>query len=129
MRQFAAVSLLVFAVAAPAADLTTLSGKKLSGELAAVTAEGVTLKTAEGEVLTPLADVLLIELGAENLSREKFTQVELTDGSVLACTAVALKGAKAELTLVGGPVVTAPLAAVGTLLRDAQDPAVRREWQ
>jgi hypothetical protein len=125
----ATLLMLAVAATAPAADVTTLSGKRLTGDVVGVAPQGVTIKTAAGEELIPTADVLLVDLNPSAPAKETFAEVELTDGSVLACRAVAFQGADAELTLIGGPTVRCPLAAVATLLQNAHDPAVRQQWQ
>jgi hypothetical protein len=129
MRYHALLLLLAFASAAPAAEVTTLSGRKLTGDVVAVTAEGVTLKTAAGEESIPAADLLVVELSNETPRRDKYAEIELTDGSVLACESFAFKGDRAEMKLVSGPTVAAPLAAVSTVLQNAHDATVRQEWQ
>ncbi len=111
-----------------AADLTTLSGKKLTGDVTSISGQGIALKTTGGDVTTALADVLLLELGSITSSQAKFTEVELIDGSVLHCSAVAFKQQQTELTLHGGTVLNVPLASVSSLLNDANDPKVRQEW-
>lgn len=120
---------LILASVASAAEVTTLSGKKLTGDVIAISRTGITLKTTGGEDLIPVADVLLMELNPTTAAKDDFAEIELTDGSTLACVGVAFKGADAELTLVGGPVLRCPLAAVSTLLQNAHDPAVRQQWQ
>jgi NPCBM/NEW2 domain len=122
------ICLIVASSIAPAADLTTLSGKKLSGDITSISAQGIALKTASGDVTTQLADALLVELGSVTPIQAKYSEVELIDGSVLICSAVAFKQQQAELTLHGGPVVSVPLAAVSSLLNDANDPKGRQEW-
>src|SRR5262245_3025365 len=121
---WAAACLCVCFSTASAAELTTVSGKKLSGEIASIGAQGIALKTASGEITTPLDDTLLVEIGPITPIQAKYTEVELVDGSILRCSSVAFKQNQAELTLHGGPVVNVPLAAVSSLLNDANDPKV-----
>jgi len=54
--------------------------------------------------------------------------LELTDGSVLHCSQVLLKGKAAELTILPHLQLTVPLSAVFSILRDAHDPTVRTDW-
>lgn len=116
------------AVATPAAGLTTLSGKKLTGELISISSQGITIKATEGEIVTPIADVLYVDLNPDMVAREKYSEVDLIDGTLLACNAVALKGDRAEFKLVSGPTLETPLLSVRSLLQDAQDTNVRKEW-
>lgn len=128
IRRIVVLALLHLTPATFAAELSTLSGKKVTGELTAIDSKGVTLKTDNGDVTTPINDVLVVDLAKDTPNREKFTEVEFADGSLLACIAVELKIDRAELTLATGQKIEAPLAAIRTLLRDAQDAAVRQEW-
>lgn len=116
------------AVQARAAEVQTLSGKTYKGDLKSLAADKVVIKTEAGDEAIPTADLLSIDLSASTGPREAYSEVELSDGSVLACTAFAFKGDQAELTLVGGLAVKAPLAAVATVLKDAHDPATKHEW-
>lgn len=128
MRIISAAFVLLCATHVSAAELTTLSGKKRTGDISAISSQGVTIKTADGDVVTPIAEVLLVELAADSPSRDKFIEIELVDGSVLACTEVLLKSDRVELTLTSGPTVQAPLAAVRSLLQDAHSASVRQKW-
>src|SRR5439155_26577068 len=87
---------------------------------------------------TPLPDVLGIDLQPASPLPPgvKYYQVVLTDGSVLQCAQFKIRGTQVELTLAAPEtparppsVLTVPLAALAHLLGDAQDPAVRQEWQ
>ncbi len=128
LRRRLAACIVFLASSVCAADLTTLSGKKFTGDVTSINAQGITLKAATGDVTTSLTDALLVELGSITSIQTKFTEVELIDGSVLHCLAVTLKRQQAELTLHGGTVLNVPLASVSSLLNDANDPKVRQEW-
>jgi hypothetical protein len=115
-----------------AADLHTLGNKMISGEVAEITDKYVALTTLSGVVKTPLADILRIELQRESAiaAGVKYLDVELADGSVLHCGKVQLRGQAAELSLVSlDSKLTIPLTAISSILNDAQDPAIRQEWQ
>ena len=45
-----------------AADLNTLKGKKLTGDLIAINDQAIVLKTSAGEVATPLPDAMQLQL-------------------------------------------------------------------
>ncbi len=134
----AAVLLAAFLVAAKADDLSTVAGKKLTGQLVAVDGEGVTFKTGGTEVKVPAKEVLLIDLGnkvAAPAKDARYHEVELTDGSVLRCAKFAVKGKKLEVELLPGPTSLAapalevPLAAVFSVCRNADDAKHRENWQ
>ena len=123
----------------PAAELRTLSGKSITGELVGLNGKEVVIRGEGGSpVATPLTDVMALELqpAAALPANVKVTLVALTDGSVLYCSQLRPKGKQAELTLASAEdparnplVLTVPLAAVSYFFNDAQDPAVRQEWQ
>lgn len=139
-RLLAAASLLAafVALSARADDLTTLSGKKLTGQLVAVDAEGVTFRAGGAEVKVPAKDVLTIDLGnkvSAPAKDTKFHEVELTDGSVVRCAKYVVKGKKLEVELLAGPTGVAapalelPLTAVFSVCRNADDGKHRENWQ
>jgi hypothetical protein len=113
------------------ADLQTLSGKQYSGDLVGLDRQTAILRNAAGDsVRIPLADVLQLTLPPVQVPPVgAYTAVELTDGSVLHCTAVAVQGTQFELTMAPGVAVKVPEAAIFTILRDAHNPKVRQDWQ
>jgi hypothetical protein len=122
--------LLAALVFSAGADLQTLSGKKLSGDVVGLDRQTLILKTADGEVRHPVADVLLIDVGAAEVPpKGSYYEVELTDGTVLRCAQVKLAGSRVELTVLPDQPVSLPLSSVFTILRDAQEPKNRQEWQ
>lgn len=123
-------TLLILAAPAAAADLQTLAGKKVSGDLVGLDARAVVLRTPAGDVRIPAADVLILDLTVpEPPAVESHWDVELTDGSVLHAKELAIRGNQVALTMLPNVAVTAPLAAVANAYRDAQDPKVRQQWQ
>jgi hypothetical protein len=125
-------------VAARADDVTTVGGKKLTGKLVRVDAEGVTVDVAGTDVKVSAKDVLLIDLGNKVVvpaKDQKYHEVELTDGSVLRVGKYAVKGKKLEVELLPGPAGVAapalelPLSAVFSVCRNADDAKHRENWQ
>jgi len=113
------------------ADAQTLAGKTVSGDLVGLDRQTAILRTAAGDtVRVPVADLLQLTLPpAEAPPKGAHTAVELIDGSVLLCSAVAVKGDIFELTMIDNVPVKVPTTAVFTVLRDAHDPKVRQDWQ
>jgi len=113
------------------ADAQTLAGKTVSGDLVGLDRQTAILRTAAGDtVRVPVADLLQLTFPpAEAPPKGAHTAVELTDGSVLLCSAVAVKGDTFELTMIDNVPVKVPTTAVFTVLRDAHDPKVRQDWQ
>ncbi len=124
-------ALLAALTLSPGADLQTLAGKTISGELVGLDRQTIVLRSSAGDsIRVPVADVLQVTLPApDGPPRGAHTAVELTDGSVLLCSAIAIKGGTAELTMIQDVKVTLPVTAVFTILRDAHEPKVRQEWQ
>lgn len=131
-RATAALLLLASAsFAADAAKLRTLAGKTYEGEWLGMTDKQVDFKAKEGPVSVPLAEVLDLELphGTPADAAGKFTEVTLTDGTVLRCAQFAIKKSDVTLKLLTGQQVAVPLASLSSLLNDAQDAANRDDWQ
>src|SRR4051812_33137353 len=119
-----------FAFGADTARLRTLTGNTVEGELVSLSEKEVVLKAKEGNVTTPVAEVLDLEFpGVLGQPTPKYIDVELADGSVLHCTGYTLKGKEVELKLALAQEVKIPLTAVSYFLNDAQEAKVREEWQ
>jgi hypothetical protein len=128
------VVLLAWASLASAAEtvkLRTLTGKSVDGELVSISDKEIVIRAKEGPVTTALKEALDLDFGQSKTapSEAKFTDVELTDGTVFHCTQFALKGSQVELKLVGGTEVKLGLAVISSVLNDAQDAKIRDEWQ
>ena len=130
------LALLLIGSVSQAADVSTLSGKKLSGEVVSIGPKEVVLKTSNGEVATPIDEILNLDLqGApKEMPAGKYLNVELTDGTRLHCADFKLKGKMLTLTLFAGekatgPTVEVPLNKVFYVYNNAQDAKVRQDWQ
>ena len=131
MKALHAVACLVLGVSvAVAAELNTLKGKKLTGDLVAVTDQVIVLKTATGDVSTPLPEAMQLQLAAppEVKLPDKYTDVELIDGTLFHCKSFLLKGKTIEFVALPDKKITLPLAKVAYILTDAQDPKMQKEW-
>src|SRR6516162_8676930 len=131
MKALHAVACLVLGVSvAAAAELNTLKGKKLTGDLVAVTDQVIVLKTATGDVSTPLPEAMQLQLAAppEVKLPDKYTDVELIDGTLFHCKSFLLKGKTIEFVALPDKKITLPLAKVAYILTDAQDPKMQKEW-
>ena len=114
--------LIAFITPILADDVVTLSGKNVSGSITSITSTGITVKTDAGPVLTPMAQVLAVNLRAVKPldASAKYTDVRLVDDAVFHCKEVAFEGKEVALTLFSGTVLKVP-AAIVSLLREAQD--------
>lgn len=132
MRKLSFLFLLAWILPAWSADLRTLGGKSISGELAAVTDKEIVLAKDGKRTAVPFAEILQVELQKQNEAAASgpFIDVELSDGTLLHCKKVAFKGKLAQLSLVGSDTsFEIPLQAVSNILNGAQDAALRQEWQ
>lgn len=128
---------LAFAVAtlAPAADLTTLSGKRLTGKPVSFDGAVLTLQTAAGPEAVPLKDLLVLDFGGKLAAPDKYDRLELTDGSQLRLTGFKIKGKSIETAFVPHPAnlappkATIPLAAAFHLLRGAETAKNVDDWK
>lgn len=130
---------LVAAGRAGADDVTTTAGKKLTGKLAAVDADGVTFVVGDGKALIPARDIVVIDFGNKAVPLPKdvttFSEIELTDGSTFRVTKFVLKGKQLELDPVPGPQAGAapkfdvPMSAVFSAMKRADDAKVRDNWK
>src|SRR5581483_7800320 len=88
-------------------------------------------KTDAGPVATPLRQVLAVEIGPvhELAAGTSYARVQLIDESVLHCKEVKFEAKDVELTLLSGTVVKVPTAVIGSVLREAQDSNLARQWE
>jgi hypothetical protein len=124
------VALLLCTSLVPAADLRTLSGKTVSGNLVAVSDKAIQVRTDKELVTTPLEQILAVDLQAVRpISSVRRTEVRLIDDSLLNCNDVSFQGNNLTVKLLGGQEITLPLASVASLFRDAQDPQMHKDWE
>src|SRR5437868_1319032 len=100
VRAVAAFLLLTTFVAAD--ELRTVDNKTITGTIVALDAKEVTLKTNDGNVSTPLENVLALVVRDPKKLTDNYTEIRLTDESVLICKekGVAFKGKIVEATLI-----------------------------
>jgi hypothetical protein len=130
----ACLALLVCVAAAeaqgPKVEMRTLKGDIVPGELVGISKGEVVVNRPDGKLATPTPQVLLLDFPeAEKASLpDKYLDVELVDGSIFHCAAVAFKPKQISLTLASGQVIALPLIKVSNILTQAQDPKYRKEW-
>jgi hypothetical protein len=129
---FVLLLLVIQAPAMSAAELRTLAGKSIAGELAGITDKEIILTKDGKRTVVPFAEILQVELqkASEAASTGSVIDVELSDGSLLHCKKVAFKGKQAQVTLEGADAeYEIPLQSISYVLNGAQDAAVRQDWQ
>jgi hypothetical protein len=123
------LSLLLTAAAAPGAEVRTLKGETITGEIVSINAKEVVVAKGKEQISTPLAQVLQIDYNPPGKpATDSFLDVELTDGSLLHCAKFAIKGKEVSLTLLAGQEIKLPLAAVSNILTEAHVEKHRKEW-
>ena len=136
-----ALLLVLLAGTASADDLTTNVGKKISGKLVAIDAQGVTFSTGDARVTIPGKEIVVVDLNRKVAPMPKAEggksvvhEVELTDGSTFRVAKYSLRGKKfvTELATVPAgtrlPVFELPLSSVFSVMRGADDPKNREAW-
>jgi hypothetical protein len=117
------------AVPVNCAELRTLQGETISGDIVSITPREVVMLRAGMRVTTPVAQVLQIDCNtAAKPPTVPYVDVELTDGSLLHCEKYTIKDKEITLKLLAGPEVKIALSAVGNLLTEAQVEKDRKEW-
>lgn len=131
-------TILVLLISTPligAAEVHFVPGRSASGkgELVALTEKELTWRDEHNNtVVEPLQAILSIDLqpAVPLPNGLKYTDVALTDGSLLHGTRFAVKEKEVEVTLaVSERMVRIPLTAVSYILNDAHDAAIRQKWQ
>jgi len=126
------ILVVILLLAAPAwtDELKMLSGKSLSGTLEKITDSAIILKAGDKSAETPLPQVLELTLrpGKSVPSANKYIEVQLLDESILYCTKATFSAKDVQLELTSGGIVKAPLTALVTFLRDAQDENLKKQW-
>jgi hypothetical protein len=124
----ALIALFLCASVVSAADLRIQKDgatQTVSGELVRLDDKQVVLKSDGEERAFPLDQVLTLDLAPKDVPlKDKYTDVELTDGSLLHCSKVAYKGKEVELKTYAGQDVKVPLASISYVIADAHDPKV-----
>src|SRR5262249_4479431 len=113
-----------------AADLSTLKGAKHSGDLVGLDENAVVIRAGGSDVTTPVPEILQLVLkdAAATKLPAKYIDVELIDGTLFHCSAVALKGKKADLALTSGMRLSLDLTSISYILNEAQEEATRKEF-
>jgi hypothetical protein len=121
--------LLVFAAAGLGHELRLLGGKSIKGTVTAITEKDITIQTEAGAVVTPMSQVLALDLQAvKGMPAEKYTDVRLLDDTVLHCSGVSFKGKDIELALPSGTKLKLPLSYVISVVKDGQDKELQKKW-
>jgi hypothetical protein len=124
--------LVLFSIASVAIgdELKTLSGENVKGSLKSVTADSIIVQTDSGPVTTPLSQMLLFEVRPSRPMPEgKHFEVRLLDDSVLFAREIAYSAKEVQVTLASGTTLKLPLSSIVSVLKDAQDSTIRKQFQ
>lgn len=137
--RFSCLLLLVATQANADNTLTTTNGKKLTGKLVSVDAQGVTFSAGDSsQVKVPAKEILLVDLGnaiAPAPKDAKYHELELTDGSIFRIAKFSIKGKRVTTELLAGPAgATAPsfdleISSLFYIMRGADDVKNREAWK
>src|SRR5262245_37155659 len=130
-----AVAGLLLVPIAAAAELSTLDGKKVNGEIVSIIENELTFKSATGSdekyLVTTISAVTVGPAPKGLASGTKHTIVELTDGSVFRCESIAVKGTSVEMKLLGASprTVSVPMTSVFSINREAGDLKLEQDFR
>ncbi len=123
--------------AAETAQVRTLKGETVSGDLTSISSKEIVVKTASGDVTTPIDQVLNLTFGRQPGALPAglpWVDVALTDGTELHCAKFSVKKAKdkdsstVSVTLLSGQEASFPLASLSSMLANAQEEKNRKAW-
>jgi hypothetical protein len=127
----ALLGLLLASLSVRGAEVSTIKGETLKGDVLSLTDKQVVLNQDGTRITKPMDEVLKIDFRAVGAppAGTTYAAVELTDGTVLACRQWLIKGKQAELTLLAGPTVKVPLGVLASVLNNAQLEKNRKDWK
>lgn len=114
-----------------AAELKTLQGQTVSGDLVSISDKEIVLAAGGKMVTTALANVLTLDLtpAAKLAADRPASQIELVDGTTILAKSWAIKkGDFTYVPLVGGKETALPIAAISSVVNNAQDEKMRKLW-
>jgi hypothetical protein len=116
-------------LAADPPELRPLKGEKIKGDLVSLTNKEIVLQVNGKPVATPTEGTLSLQFRAPGNPTGAYSQVELTDGSVLRCSKVEFKKKDAILTLTSGQVATIPMTLLSQVMHEANDLKMVASWR
>jgi len=125
------VALVLCTAAASAAELKTLKGEVVKGEVVSVTAKEIVFDVAGTEKTFALSQIATLDFSAapKMAADAAYHDIELTDGTILHCSDIQFKGTEFTAKLLGdAPSVKIPMKAVSNLLWEANKPDLRTKW-
>ncbi len=111
-------------------EVHTLGGKTITGTLQNISDSEVTVKADAGIVAMPLAQVWRVDLRPVKgpAPAAKYLDVRLLDDSLLHCRSALFQGNDVELTLLSGGQLKTPVTFVTWMIKDADQPSLRKKF-
>jgi hypothetical protein len=115
------------------AELHTLKGEVIQGEIKTITDKEIAIAQGAALVCKPLPEVLEVSFPTTSSTRveipDDFIGVELTDGTRLYCKTFQARGKQARMQTLADQEVQVPLTAVANVLEQAGKEKDRLEWK
>jgi hypothetical protein len=127
------LALFLCAGAAAAADakaeVKTLK-EVIAGDLVSISSKEIVIAADGGKKAVPIDQVLTLTFGQQvgALPGVPWSDVELTDGTLLHCAKVGIAGDEVTVTLLAGPTAKFPLDCVSNILTQAHTEKYRKRW-
>ena len=121
---------LLLTVGTPTFEVQTLDGRIVSGSLAELTADRLTVETSDGKVILDTDKLLEVSLkhkpAASDLTPGAW--IELTDGSTIVARQYAVRGDQATITLLNDEVLETPTRSIRNVRLQHVSEAVANQW-
>jgi len=126
----AVMAFLIAALTAGADELKTLGGKSVEGKLKRIDADSIVIEAGNDAVSTPLSQALLLEFRQSRPHPDgDHYEVRLIDDSALFAKYIAYSGKDVQITLASGGQVKVPLSSLVWVLKDPQNPTIKKQFQ
>ncbi len=121
--------ILLCSTASSAAELETLSGDKIAGDVVKISGDKVQLKTKSGNKIVPFSEVLGLQFDREKSAPDgEYSEIRLIDDTRLLCSDVTFKDKTVAVTLVTGVKMEFPHDFLLYFVRKAHDAELREKW-
>ena len=112
-------------------EVHSLNGTIVAGTVTSINGTQISVKGKDGQISAlPLAQVLNVNIRPVRYEPPaKFTDVVLTDDTVLHCKSIAFQGKEVELALPSGAVLKVPLTTIVSFVREANNQPLARKFE
>jgi hypothetical protein len=124
------LTLLLCASAAWGVDLKNLKEEVITGDLAGISDKEIVIQRGADKVFTPIDQAVLLTFGQQvgTLPNVPWSDVELTDGTVLHCAQFTIVKDEVRVTLLAGQEVKFPLSALANMVANAHVEKNKKDW-